>query len=742
MNANAIRKPQLTSDELHQVKWLLGGLLTLLGVGTVFYMDVQAWTLMTLTAVATIAAMFWPTLPSRLPRAVHTLAFPAIVVFFAGDLWLRAEILPAMVRLDILLLLYRSLSYRQRRDDLQIVILGLFLIVVAGVLTVSLTFAAHLLVYTASALAMLLVITLTDTPVKKGEKPPPPNEAPGWVAHVRWGELFRRLGQVTDWRVLGLGAVLFAGVVAVSSLLFLAIPRFQLENSMFLDRLITKKAKSGFADSIRFGDVTDIQQDTSVALSVDVSDQSGIPAAPYWRMVVLDHYENGTFRLSPSLRRQEFEAERTQPFVHGRARLRGGNGIVWTFYLESGVSRYLPLLGPFGSVRFREAQSFSYAPHLGVLGLREEPAAMTAYRVEGFDLSNALPDPRFAERWKTRHEPAAGRPVLQWRLALGEADRNTLARLVTEATGGRTLPAAEFALQVGAWLQRNHPYSLSPVVPRTDGDPLVAWAASREGGHCELFAGAFVVMARTAGFAARVVTGFRGGSWNGYSNNFTIRNSDAHAWAEIFDEKAGVWLRADPLAPEAASSTQAALGEAALAARMDRSWKARLDSLRVFWYRRIVSFDQRSQVETLKAVKEATQASGKRLREWAEAFVAELKAWLLSPWDLTRAASVAGVFVVFGSLAWAWRTYARPWWRSRIRSGTRREDPVRREASTWLAKLSDARADEGGQGVQVRAALERIRFGARETWPVPEATFREARHALRAARREARATRT
>ena len=55
-----------------------------------------------------------------------------IVAFFAADIWLKAEVLPAMVRLDMLLLLYRGISYRQRRDDLQIIVLGLFLIVVAA----------------------------------------------------------------------------------------------------------------------------------------------------------------------------------------------------------------------------------------------------------------------------------------------------------------------------------------------------------------------------------------------------------------------------------------------------------------------------------------------------------------------------------------------------------------------------------------------------------------------------------
>ena len=69
---------------------------------------------------------------------------------------------------------------------------------------------------------------------------------------------------------------------------------------------------------------------------------------------------------------------------------------------------------------------------------------------------------------------------------------------------------------------------------------------------------------------------------------------------------------------------------------MDRSWSARLNSLRVFWYRRIVNFDQQSQAETLNAVKNATDSSGK----WVRAALAEaarrIKAWVKGPWDWGR----------------------------------------------------------------------------------------------------------
>ncbi len=768
----AHRRPQLSVDELHQLKWLLGGVLTLLAVGTVFYMDVEAWTLMILTAVATLTMLARPTWPARLPPIAHTLAFPAIVAFFIGDLWLRAEVLPAMVRLDMLLLLYRTLTYRARRDDLQVIVLGLFLVVVAGVLTVSLVFAAQILIYTACALAFLLAITLSDGVGASGAgaKSPAPNVPPAWAVHANWGQLFRRLREVADWRVVTLGSLLFVGVLGVSALLFLAIPRFQLENSMFLDRFISKKSKSGFSDTIRFGDVTDIQQDTSVALSVDLTDRAQVPSSPYWRMLILDDYREGTFRLSPALRNAGFGGgERTGQRIVGEARPRRGEPVYWTFYLESGVSRYLPLLGQFEALQFVEAQNYRRASALNLIALRNEPVTMTAYRVEGLLTSGGLPDPDFATLWTTRRRDPAVRRHLFLSSALDEVDRGRLSQVLNDIQIGPTSPpargtdarsqpggttqsasesaepvpvtAAQFAERVGGWLRANHGYTLSPRIPGTAGDPLVRWLLSREAGHCELFAGSFVLLARTAGFPARVVTGFKGGSWNAFSNNFTIRNSDAHAWAEIFDAATGTWMRADPLETAGAAQTDETRGEAALARRLDRSWSARFDSLRVFWYRRIVSFDQRSQVETLKKVKDATQNSGRRIREALENVVATVKAWLTTPWDARRVAQVGAVGMALAAAIWLWRNLGRGWWRrvTAPRGGTR-DDPVRREAGRWLRLLQEAEGQSATAATKI-ADLQRLRFGARESWPNPEHVFRQARHELRDARRARRATR-
>jgi hypothetical protein len=243
-----------------------------------------------------------------------------------------------------------------------------------------------------------------------------------------------------------------------------------------------------------------------------------------------------------------------------------------------------------------------------------------------------------------------------------------------------------------------------------------------------------VLLARSAGFPARVVTGFRGGHWNSISENYTVRNSDAHAWTEIFDATAGGWRRADALAPPDVQQAGEQTGAVALARRTESGWLARFDSLRVFWYRRIVNFDERSQQEALKTLKTGAQESGRRVREALETAAAALRAWLAGPWDARRIAELAGVIALLAVIVVGWRNFRFSILDFRLWHGGAGGDPVRREAGRWLARFKDAPA-AGAENVGVVADLQRLRFGARGTWREPEQTFRRARRAWRTRRR-------
>src|SRR5277367_5505854 len=205
------KRQRLSLDELHLLRWLLGGALMLLSIATVFYLDIGSEWMAAIAAAGVVVALVRPTLPARVPTWAHRLAFPAIAAFFSADLWYSRELLPAVVRLDLLLILYRGISHRARRDDLQIVVLGLFLIVVAGVLTVSLLFAGQILLFTACALGLLLVVTIAaSTEGGLAPKLAVRNVVPAW-ADYGWSALFSKLWSVADWRLLTSAAALFLG---------------------------------------------------------------------------------------------------------------------------------------------------------------------------------------------------------------------------------------------------------------------------------------------------------------------------------------------------------------------------------------------------------------------------------------------------------------------------------------------------------------------------------------------------
>ncbi len=94
-------------------------------------------------------------------------------------------------------------------------------------------------------------------------------------------------------------------------------------------------------------------------------------------------------------------------------------------------------------------------------------------------------------------------------------------------------------------------YTLSPpTLPPTD--PIDAFLFDTKAGYCEHYAQAAVWMARAAEIPARIVVGYQGGEYNPLAEFILVRESEAHAWAEVWLPHSG-WARVDPttfVAPE------------------------------------------------------------------------------------------------------------------------------------------------------------------------------------------------
>ena len=150
-------------------------------------------------------------------------------------------------------------------------------------------------------------------------------------------------------------------------------------------------------------------------------------------------------------------------------------------------------------------------------------------------------------------------------------------------------------------------YTLTP--PKLDDDSVDRFLFDSRRGFCGHYASAFAVLMRAANIPARVVTGYQGGVPNRYGDYWILRQSDAHAWDEVWVGTG--WLRVDPtawIAPERVerSGLERQGSDEALTARHQGAapWvgdlRLRMDALRELWRRRILDFNQNSQQSLLQ----------------------------------------------------------------------------------------------------------------------------------------------
>jgi len=92
---------------------------------------------------------------------------------------------------------------------------------------------------------------------------------------------------------------------------------------------------------------------------------------------------------------------------------------------------------------------------------------------------------------------------------------------------------------------RTYTYTLAVPAPPAGREVADYFLFDLQEGYCDYYATSMVVMARAVGLPARVVIGYVGGSFNPETARHTIRESDAHAWAEIYFPNYG-WIEFEP----------------------------------------------------------------------------------------------------------------------------------------------------------------------------------------------------
>lgn len=348
------------------------------------------------------------------------------------------------------------------------------------------------------------------------------------------------------------------------------------------------RGMSGLSDDMAPGSISDLSLSDAVAFRAAFRGSTPPSSSLYWRGPVFWHYDGRTWRAGDSsqpLAKPVFDAKTTP--VEYTVTLEPHNK-PWLFVLDLPVK--LPGIGGLTT-------DYQYlAPRPVRQRLRYDAASSLDYveasALDGLARRRALQLPPFgnqrtrtmAERWLA--ETSKPQELIQRALNMYHAD---------------------------------FIYTLKP--PPLGASAVDGFLFDTKRGFCEHYAGSFVFLMRALGIPARVVTGYQGGQVNPLGDYLIVRQSDAHAWTEVWLENQG-WVRVDPTAAVAPQRVEQGIAaalpdteplpimarpELTLLKRLNLGW----DSVNNDWNQWVLGYNQQRQMEFL------ARLAGARL-EWGD----------------------------------------------------------------------------------------------------------------------------
>ena len=489
---------------------------------TLFLLAVIAWILAPLTAhlppwasafstglLLWRGQMAWAQRP--LPRRWWLLGLLTLAV--AGT-WFTHRTLAgrdAGMTLLALLLALKTLEMRARRDAWVVFFLGFFTLLGNFFFSQALPVAAAMLV---AVLGLLTALVNAQMPVGR-----PP----------------LRLALATAGRLALWGT-------PVMVLLFVLFPRLGPLWSLPGEGL---GGRSGLSGTMQVGTLTALALDESVVLRLRFDDARTLPpqSALYFRGPVLSHFDGREWLPDPASSTPlppEQAQRRAQLQVNGPA-------LGYEATLEPHRRHWLLLLDATTEAPELPGTEAWMAPDLQWLA-RRPITEVLRYRASSHPQFRHGPsDPTIGLRDATDLPGGFNPRTLAWAAQL-RSDR----RLVPDPN--QDASPALLAAVLDQLRRGGYQYTLAPGVYGTHtADEF--WF-DRKAGFCEHIASAFVVMMRALDIPARLVTGYQGGERNPVDGLWTVRQSDAHAWAEVWLRGQG-WVRVDPTSAVAPGRTGA-----------------------------------------------------------------------------------------------------------------------------------------------------------------------------------------
>jgi len=571
--------------------------------------------------------------------------------FWVDMLWVSGELLPAGIHFLMILMIVKLFNLTLRRDYLHLYAISLVAILTSGSLTTDLWYLPIFSLYLFAGVWTLLLFQLTKHPEETGALTMPTTtraQPSASVGHVT-PQLF--------WLANGLALATFGLTLAI----FFAIPRV---SAGFYQKGFGENMRtSGFSETVNLGEIGPIKRDPSVVMRVELSGSSPHEAGRlYLRGVAFDQYDGKTWTNRLNYRRAVSE-DGTGSFI-----LRGSRSPAPTPLGET--VRQNIILEPIDTpvlfaAPFIERVSGTFPGVQSDLTGAVYLPFPSSSRIEYSVLSRSNPVlPADLSSKPSRYPESFTRHFLQTPL---QSERITvLAEDMTQTQ--RT--AYDKANAIQSFLIQNFRYSLDAPLAELD-HPLEEFLFSRKTGYCEHYATAMVIMLRTIGIPARLVTGFLATEWNEYGNYYVVRQQDAHAWVEVHLPHSG-WITMDPTPPSIESLSSGSPAWHALGRMMD--------TIRLQWSRFFVQYSAADQLAVVRELKAGGTSARHKAFDSIGAlftpFVAMFGGMMEYASKGTMQFAVEVLAISLIGLAVLWLGIKRPWVKGSVSKKTTRDEQV------------------------------------------------------------------
>jgi len=277
-------------------------------------------------------------------------------------------------------------------------------------------------------------------------------------------------------------------------------------------------AGSGVSDSMTPGDISQLLLNDDIAFRAKFLANTPSANSMYWRGLVLADFDGLTWRRSPSLGVAQL-IDTEQP-------------VEYQILLEPHQHQWLYFLDMPSSTNSTESVSRPVGNNEQYIYPLPEKL-LTSLRYTGRSFIKYRANPLLTSAQKNHYTKLP-------------RDGNERSQQWAKALYQKSVSPQDFVHKILTQInQKEYYYTLIP--PVLAEDTIDDFWFNTHKGFCEHYASTLVYLARAVGIPARVVVGYQGGEKNPYSDYWVVKQSDAHAWTEIWYENQG-WVRVDPTA--------------------------------------------------------------------------------------------------------------------------------------------------------------------------------------------------